>query len=278
MKARSISGDWAEGGYCEGTEWTYSWYVPHDVQGLINLMGGGQRFCAKLRACFKDGHYVHDNEPPLHYAYLFNYAGQAWQTQQWSRSIMNTSYRATPGGIPGNDDLGALSSWYVLSAMGVYPVTPGTPVYQIGSPLFDEALLHGPGGKTFSIRAKNNSAANIYIQSATLDGKPLDRSWITHEEIVSGKTLELQMGPKPNKAWPGKSQQLPPSMTEGRPAFTITQRQPSELTMAAGDSFNLSFTIANAGRANGTAEITITDNGRPLKKLYKVVKADTSIN
>ena len=213
MRAKTDSGVWGKGGYCEGTEWTYTWYVPHDVRGLINLMGGRQKFVERLTECFEDGHYVHDNEPPLHYAYLFDYTGEPWRTQQWARKIVEDSYSADPGGLPGNDDLGALSSWYVFSAMGFYPVTPGLPLYEIGSPLFDEVKIRLSNGKDFIIRAHKVSGANKYIQSASLNGRPYNLPSLKHDRILAGDTLDFEMGASPNKRWASDLRNAPPSMT-----------------------------------------------------------------
>ncbi len=221
MRAKTDSAVWTSGGFCEGTPWTYIWYVPHDVKGLINIMGGKNVFSEKLSTCFAKGYYVHDNEPPLHYAYLFDFTGEPWKTQQWARQITGTSYSDVPGGLPGNDDLGALSSWYVFSAMGFYPVTPGRPLYELGSPVFKSCTLHLPNGKDFTILAPASSARNRFIQSATLNGRPYQRPWIAHQDIRAGGTLVLMMGPLPNKHWGARPEDAPPSETTGAPDILI---------------------------------------------------------
>ena len=147
------------------------------------------------------GQYVQGNQPSHHVAYLYNYAGQPWKTQYRVRQVCEELYRSGPGGLCGNEDMGSLSSWYVLSAMGIYAVTPGLPFYTIGSPLFGKAKLSLPGNKSFLIKAANNSKENIYIQSATLNGQPFNRTWIGHDEITKGGELIFQMGPEPNKKW-----------------------------------------------------------------------------
>ncbi len=215
--------------YTESNAWQYIWSVQHDVQGLINLFGGNDAFVAKLDTFFDMdvnitppkyvgvvgtiGQYVQGNQPSHHVAYLYDYAGQPWKTQQRVRQVCEELYRSGPGGLCGNEDMGSLSSWYVLSSMGFYSVTPGLPVYTIGSPLFGEAKLSLAGGKTFVIRALNNSKENKYIQSATLNGQPFDRTWITHEEILKGGELVFKMGPEPNKKWGTGKNAVPPSMT-----------------------------------------------------------------
>ena len=218
--------------YTESNAWQYIWSVQHDVQGLINLFGGNKAFTSKLDTFFEMspnisapkyvgvvgtiGQYVHGNQPSHHVAYLYNYAGEPWKTQQRVRQVCDELYRVGPGGLCGNEDMGSLSSWYVLSAMGIYAVTPGEAVYAIGSPLFGKATLDLGKGKSFTIEAQNNSAVNKYIQSATLNGKLLSRTWISHQEITNGGTLVFKMGPEPNKKWGSKPEDAPPSVSKNQ--------------------------------------------------------------
>ena len=187
----------------EGLPFQYTFFVPQDIPGLIDLVGGRSAFVAKLDALFAGNYYNHGNEPSHHIAYLYDNAGEAWKTQQQVREVMEREYADTPSGLSGNDDCGQMSAWYVLSALGFYPVTPGTPVYQIGTPLFDEATLRFDSGKRFHIRAIGASAGKQYIQSATLNGKPLNRVSITHDEIIQGGELVFVMSSHPNPQWPG---------------------------------------------------------------------------
>jgi predicted alpha-1,2-mannosidase len=216
--------------YTEGTSWNYTFFVPHDVPDLIKLIGNDEKFIAKLDGMFNDksglnvdipdltgliGQYVHGNEPCHHIAYLYNYAGAPWKTQERVRDIMKRFYNNTPTGCCGNDDCGQMSAWYVLSAMGLYPVNPASGVYVIGSPLVAKATInldpkYQKGGK-FTIVAEDNSPTNIYVQSATLNGKPLERSWISHAELVAGGELVLKMGSKPNPAWGQRGEDRPPA-------------------------------------------------------------------
>lgn len=214
--------------YTESNAWQYIWSVQHDVQGLIDLFGSNKKFVDKLDTFFEMsplisppkyvgvvgtiGQYVHGNQPSHHVAYMYNYAGQPWKTQFRARQITEEMYRTGPGGLCGNEDMGSLSSWYILSAMGIYPVAPGSTVYAIGSPSLGKITMTLDKGKTFSIQAKNNSKENKYIQSATLNGKTFNRTWITHEEITKGGTLIFKMGDQPNKRWGVGS--IPPSMTQ----------------------------------------------------------------
>ena len=162
------------------------------------------------------GQYIHGNEPCHHIAYLYNYVGAPWKTQERIRQVMTTLYNSTPEGLCGNDDCGQMSAWYVLSALGFYPVNPVSAVYVIGSPLVDRATIHldprHHSGKTFTVVAENNSPQNVYVQSATLNGKPLTRTWFTHAELAAGGELVLKMGPKPNPAWGHASQDRPPAV------------------------------------------------------------------
>jgi len=214
--------------YTESNAWQYIWSVQHDVQGLIDLFGSEQSFTNKLDTFFEMspiisppkyvgvvgtiGQYVQGNQPSHHVAYLYNYAGQPWKTQQRARQVTEEMYRNGPGGICGNEDMGSLSSWYILSAMGIYPVSPGDAIYSIGSPIFDEAIIQLENDNSFSLEAENNSKENKYIQSATLNGKDFNRTWISHEEIMNGGTLVFKMGPQPNKDWGFES--VAPSMTK----------------------------------------------------------------
>jgi predicted alpha-1,2-mannosidase len=201
--------------YTEANAWQYTFFVPHDVPGLITSMGGDACFVAKLDELFDTktqipnpwvditgliGMYSHGNEPCHHVAYLYNFAGQCWKTQERVRQIASTLYQNSPGGLCGNDDCGQTSAWYVFSALGFYPVDPATGIYVIGSPLIDKATIQLDSkyckGKTFTVIASNNSATNKYIQSALLNGRVMSRSWITHQEIAGGGELVLLMGAK----------------------------------------------------------------------------------
>ena len=272
MRAKSITGQWKEGGYAEGTEWTYSWFAPHDVQGLINLMGGDEAFSKKLSQCFEEGHYVHDNEPPLHYAYLFNYCGAPWKTQQWARQITEENYSTDPGGLPGNDDLGTLSSWYVFSAMGFYPVTPGTNQYQLGSPVFEETVIHLSNGQDFVLKANNVSQQNKYIQSATLNGVPFNRPWLMHEDMARGKTLVLEMGPAPNKAWGNNAADRPYSLSKGTPDFIIQHTALSASSVKANTPLHLYVKVRNNSPVAGTFYAPVYINGKLIKSISQVME------
>ncbi len=207
--------------YDENNGWTYIWQPFHAFDDLIEMMGGIEKFDNKLDQLFTEslgrskwvyystlpdatgnvGQFVMGNEPSMHIAYLYNLAGKPWKTQKRVRMLMDTWFRNDLMGIPGDEDGGGLSAFYVFSAMGFYPVTPGIPEYQIGSPLFSRVKIHLQNGKTFTVVAKNNSQVNKYIQSANLNGTELTKTTITHSDIVEGGTLVLEMGGKPDKEW-----------------------------------------------------------------------------
>ena len=182
----------------ESNPWIYTFFVPQNPQGMIEAEGGREKFIARLDGLFDKNLYDQGNEPSHHIPYLYDAAGAAWKTQERIRAAM-ALYNDSPGGEPGNDDDGQMSAWYVLSAMGFYQVCPGYPEYWIGSPIFDKATLHVPGGKEFTIVAKNNSAANKYIQSATLNGRPFTGYLLRHADIVKGGVLVFEMGSVPVK-------------------------------------------------------------------------------
>jgi predicted alpha-1,2-mannosidase len=234
----------------EASGWSTLWLVPHDVQGLMNLLGGRDAFNAKLDAFFSTpyrpkgicrdctgviGQYVQGNQPDQQAAYLYAWSGQPWKTQALTRRILAELYGsdATGYGYPGMDDQGSTSSWYVLSAMGFYPVDPATPHYIIGSPIFDRVRLRLGNGKVFEIVARNNSDRNVYIQSATLNGKPWTKPWFSHADIANGATLVFTMGPQPNKTWGADPADAPPSMSTGstgRPCCRNTSESPMART------------------------------------------------
>ena len=219
--------------FTESSAWQYLWHIQHDVQGLINLMGGRLNFVSKLDTLFsmtpyesgslqyaplrsKIGQYVHGNEPVHHVAYLYNYAGEPWKTQKWVNEIRNKIYGVGPDGLCGNDDMGQMSAWYIFSAMGFYPVAPGQNIFAIGTPLFEEATLKFGewfNNKEFTIKAEGVSSENVYIQSAKLNGEPYELSWIKHDDIIEGGTLVFKMGPVPNRKWGASPNVVPPSMS-----------------------------------------------------------------
>jgi predicted alpha-1,2-mannosidase len=247
MAPRSSDGKWVEdfdpklgggqGGrdyFTEVDAWLYTFGVQQDVAGMIRLMGGRVAFNAKLDRLFTEqygtskfqflgqfpdatglvGLYAQGNEPSFHIPYLYDFSGQPWKTQRRVRQLMDVWYGDGPLGIPGDDDGGETSSWYVLSAIGFYPVCPGIPVYEVGSPIFKKTTIRLDNGRTFTIVANHVSNKSKYIQSARLNGKPLSRPWFQHSEIATGGTLVLQMADTPNLDWGSRGHDAPPSMAD----------------------------------------------------------------
>ena len=207
--------------YDENNGWIYRWDVQHNIPDMIGLMGGDEAFASNLDAMFRQplgkskfgfyaqlpdhtgnvGQFSMANEPSLHIPYLYNYAGQPWKTQKRIRSLLGQWFRNDLMGVPGDEDGGGMSSFVVFSAMGFYPVTPGKPEYTIGSPLFEKATIDLQNGKSFEVEALHVSPENKYIQSATLNGKALEKPWFSHQDLASGGRLVLEMGSRPNPEW-----------------------------------------------------------------------------
>ena len=198
----------------EGSPAQYTWFVPQDIAGLMKAVGGKKYFIAKLDSMFEKGYYWHGNEPNHQISYLFAYAGQPWKTQKWVRKIISEEYDITPGGLSGNEDGGQMSGWLAFSMAGLYPVTPGTPYYVLGTPTFEEVVFELSKNKKFKIKANNVSDKGLYIQSAKLNGKPFTKTFLSHQEITSGGELMLEMGETPNEKWGNAASDVPPSLTK----------------------------------------------------------------
>ncbi|MCL3779376.1 glycoside hydrolase family 92 protein [Prolixibacteraceae bacterium JC049] len=238
VRAKLANGEWKtpfdplnthHEGFIEGNAWNYSLYVPHDVSGLIELMGGKKRFSTHLDSLFtmhlpdkyfentEDitregimGCYVHGNEPSHHVPYMYNWANTPWKTQERIAQIMKTKYLNKPDGLCGNDDCGQMSAWYIFSSLGFYPVCPGSTEYAIGAPSVKHATMQLGNGKVLTIEAPNASIENIYIQSMSVNGKKWNKSYLTHEDISNGATITFKMGKRPNKSW-GRKLAIPHS-------------------------------------------------------------------
>ena len=225
MRGKSSAGEWKtpfsplysnhrDDEYTEGNAWQYFWYVPQNIPALIALTGGDKAFTNKLDQFFTTtqqsgelnsnasgfvGQYAHGNEPSHHVAYLYNYAGQPWKTQQYVAHILTNLYNNSFSGYAGNDDCGEMSAWYIFSAMGFYPVNPANGIYVIGCPLLEETCIQLPNGKQFTVKAPKRNEKDIYIQSARLNGKNYNKTYLSHEDILKGGTLEFKMGDRPSR-------------------------------------------------------------------------------
>ncbi|MBE9460728.1 GH92 family glycosyl hydrolase [Dyadobacter subterraneus] len=198
----------------EGSPAQYTWFVPQDIAGLKKAVGGEKSFVDKLDTLFEKGYYWHGNEPNHQISYLYAYARQPWKTQKWVRNIIREEYDITPGGLSGNEDGGQMSAWLVFSMAGLYPVTPGTPFYVLGTPVFEETSLEFSHGKKFKIKANGVSDQAIYIQSAKLNGKPYTKTYLSHDDLTKGGDLVLEMGVKPNENWGNSASDAPPSLSK----------------------------------------------------------------
>lgn len=259
--------------FTEANSWQYSFFAPQDISGLISLMGGKDKFAKKLDELFTTtgkltgreqaditgliGQYAHGNEPSHHLAYLYDYANQPWKTQYRVRQIMDHFYTPRPDGLIGNEDCGQMSAWYILSAAGFYPVTPGSSIYAIGSPLFPEVRFRLENGKQFVIKAGGVSAANIYIQSAILNRLPYSKSFLTHHDLMAGGELVFKMGARPNPEWGSGAGDVPVSRIAN---YRIV---PTPVIKAAGKTFRDRLEVAFEPTQRNLKIHYTTDGGEP---------------
>ncbi|MEX0981558.1 MAG: GH92 family glycosyl hydrolase [Bacteroidales bacterium] len=277
MRPRNSDGSWAMNPfvstvsgqhsqfYCEGNAWTYSWTIPHDIQGVVNLMEGPEMFINKLDSAFagieeNDSYFDPTNEPDIHYPYLYNYVKAPWRTQEIVRFMTENLYSSDwETGLPGDEDVGTLSAWYIFSAMGFYPVTPGTDQYVIGSPLFDEVTIYLDedfySNNKLSLKTINNSPSNKYIQSIKLNNKAINRTWLRHNELVNGGNIVFELGSKPNKNWGTDDENTPMSMTIEKPQFEFTNLTAPEKA-EANEYIPVKVTVKNNG-ALGTVFVKL---------------------
>jgi predicted alpha-1,2-mannosidase len=299
MRARS-NGNWLEPfdprevtfGFTEANSWQYTFFAPQDISGLIDLMGGRGKFAEKLDYLFTAdsrttgreqaditgliGQYAHGNEPSHHMAYLYNYVGQPWKAQARLRQIMDEFYKPEPDGLIGNEDCGQMSAWYVLSAAGFYPVTPGSTVYAIGTPLFPELRFNLENGRSFTVRARGVSDRNIYIQSATLNGKPYQKSFLLHDDLTAGGELVFEMGARPNTEWGTGAGNEPVSKIDG------PEIVPVPVIKALGQTFRQSLEVSLQGIGKPVDIHYTTDGSEPTPQSMKfktpfVINSDTTI-
>ena len=241
-------------GYKEGDAWIYSYFVPQYPQDLINLMGGRQLFIQRLDAALTNGQIIFDNETVFHVPWLFNEAGAAQHTQKWIHDILYHRFAPTPGGLPGNDDLGSTSSWYVFSVLGIYPACPGKPEYSIGAPLFQSVKLHLENGKTFTI--KRSTAPGAYIRSVSLNKQPYGHIHLPHAQVIAGGEMVFNTAAAPVQQWP-----LQDSLTTEQPEFQLKEYHLSANKVTPHELFYLHFTLGNNGSI-GTKQLQVLVNGQ----------------
>lgn len=284
MRPRS-NGNWAEPfdprevtfAFTEANSWQYTFFAPQDISGLMNLLGGPRSFARKLDRLFAAesrttgreqvditgliGQYAHGNEPSHHMAYLYDYAGEPWKTQSRVRQIMNEFYKPAPDGLIGNEDCGQMSAWYVFSAAGFYPVTPGSTIYAIGTPLFPEVRFKLENGKSFAVKATGVDDRNVYVQSATLNGKSYSKSYLEHADVMAGGELVFQMGPQPSRFF------------KNEPVASITGFKVIPAPVIRGTkTFRNSLRVAIQALGNSATIHYTTDGGEPTRRSLRFVK------
>jgi putative alpha-1,2-mannosidase len=257
-------------GYKEGDKWSYSYFTPHQPRDLVNLLGGNDYFAERLDSALTNDKIIFDNESVFHVPYFFNYAAHHWLTQKWVSHILRDRYHASPGGLPGNDDLGSLSSWYVFSALGIYPFCPGDPVYTVGSPVFHSVKIKLTNGKKMII---NKKGAGVYINTVTLNGTVLDQPIVSHAAAASGGVLNFGMSrvPVKNIFKPHDTNEAIPV----KPLFTLSDFTISTLQTEPGDIVWIYFSLRNDG-AQGTQVISLNVNDKIYSRKYCFAEPNTT--
>jgi len=274
--------------YTEANAWQYTFFVPHDLDRYISMMGGKEKFEAKLDSFFTTssqttgrdqaditgmiGQYAQGNEPSHHIAYLYNYCCKPWKTQQYIHKIITEFYNPTPEGLIGNEDCGQMSAWYVFSSMGFYPVTPGSPQYAIGAPLFSSVRIHLENGKLFTIHAKEVSDENYYVQKVTSSHVPFDAGVLFHQDIMNGETVNFEMGPQPNTAYAANFNCAPPAGSGDCKGFVTVP-----VFSTANQIFRNKTTITIREYQEGTKVYYLTD-GFPLTSHPKLYTGPFSVD
>ncbi|WP_167459432.1 GH92 family glycosyl hydrolase [Pedobacter jejuensis] len=263
-------------GYKEGNKWVYTYFVPHNAKDLINLLGGPQVFSNRLDSAMANNVILYDNETVLHLPYLFNAAGRPTLTQQWLRNIMLNRFSATPGGLPGNDDLGSMSSAYIFNAIGLFPISPGNPLYAIGAPLFESVTLHLFNKKDLEIHAENQSAKNKYIHALSINNHSYNQLDISHEMLMKGGRLNFVMSPDVKQAWPTDRDPISLSATKINANIKLLHSSISSKRVRPDEAFQIKFTLKNEGSL-GTKRIIVYADGKPWLSKFCLVPQGLTI-
>ena len=263
-------------GYKEGDKWNYSLFVPHNIRDIVNLKGGNHEFIYQLDSALNNGLIMFDNEPNFHIPYLYNYAKCPSKTQDLVSKIRDTLFTVNPGGLPGNDDLGSMSSWFVFNALGFFPVCPGVPEYNIGIPMFEQVIIHNPNGNDFIIKAQNSSLKNNYIQSATLNGEDFNQSWFNHSEILNGGELTFSLGSNPPD-WAVNSTPEPYSVTKTEAVIFIDSIWLSKYEVNPNEVFKINFNLKNSG-STGVIIARLFAKGKEVARKNVYVEEEKTIS
>ncbi|GAA3982712.1 GH92 family glycosyl hydrolase [Mucilaginibacter dorajii] len=263
-------------GYKEGDKWVYSYFVPQNGLDLVNMMGGDNQFATRLDSLLTNNVVLFDNETVFHLPYLFNQAGKPQLTQKWVRQIMLNRFSASPGGLPGNDDLGSTSSWYVFSGMGIYPVCPGRPLYAIGAPLFKSVTLHLPNGKTFVINSNNSSAKSNYVQGLKVNGKPFEKLVVPHALLVKGGSMSFNMG-HDRSDWPLNKTPIELSATQQSARFKIANVSSTKKVVNPDEPLWVKFTLSNSG-STGIKTVKLIANSKSYCTKNCLVETGHTVN
>ena len=264
-------------GYKEGDKWSYSWFVPHNNRDLINLLGGNEQFTAKLDSGLSHQLIPFDNEPVVHIPYLFNYACHPEKTQKWVREFLATHYKNSQDGLPGNDDLGSMSSWYVFSAMGFFPVCPGRPVYDLGSPLFKKVTIHLKDGKNFVVNSVNNNKSNRYVKEVKLNGYKNNKLYFNHTDLKNGGELSFTMTGNPGDAIRAGNLAAAPSETVKTPEIVLSNVRLLQRVVRSGEQLPVDFSLENKGSI-GTKTIRLYTDGKEVGQRSFLLKENELIS
>jgi putative alpha-1,2-mannosidase len=250
-------------GYKEGNKWIYTYFVPHNAKDLVNLLGGNEAFVSRLDSALTNKVILYDNETVLHLPYLFNVAGHPELTQKWIRNTLTERFSASPGGLPGNDDLGSISSAYLFNAMGFFPASPGRPLYALGAPLFQSVRLHLANHRDLTITAVNQSDENKYVKNLTVNNQPYSKLTIPHELLIEGGNINFSMSPLAKQAWPKNRNPIDLSETKTAVNIKLLSYTISKRKVNPNEEFEVQFTLKNTG-SMGTQRMVIYVDGKPL--------------
>jgi predicted alpha-1,2-mannosidase len=264
MWTRDSSGSWTNAPiYAESDPWNMSWFVPHNVNDLINLMGGADAFTEHLETNFKEGHFILDNECPMNFPFLFSYAGKPWLSMKWAKKTLRTHFNTSPGGIPGNDDFGTMSSWFIWTSLGFFPACPGRDELIITGPVFEEYIIHFANGRQLRVKSKNLSEKNIYVEEMKINDSSYLKSWISTESLLRGGEIIFNMIDMPDLNLSLGPDSQPLSLTTGKPEFVIKGLNSDQNKVYSGEDLTLKVDIWNKG-SSGSYPLTIFADGEEI--------------